>query len=88
MTECSDCLGLGQRKGWTAKGQETLRGDENVGCGVGFTGVYIYQNSLMGASLVVQWSRIRLPMQETRVRGLVREDPTRHGVTKPVRHNY
>ena len=40
------------------------------------------------ASLVVQWLRIRLPMQETRVRALVWEDPTCRGVTKPVRHNY
>ena len=40
------------------------------------------------ASLVAQWLRIRLPMQGTRVRALVREDPTYHGATKPVRHNY
>ena len=37
--------------------------------------------------LVVQWLRIRLPMQGTRVRSLVREDPTCHGATKPARHN-
>ena len=41
-----------------------------------------------GASLVVQWLRIRLPMQGTRVRALVQEDPTCRGATKPVRHNY
>ncbi|XP_061053708.1 D-ribitol-5-phosphate cytidylyltransferase isoform X2 [Eubalaena glacialis] len=35
-----------------------------------------------------QWLRIRLPMQGTRVQALVREDPTCHGATKPVRHNY
>ena len=40
------------------------------------------------ASLVAQWSRIRLPMQGTRVRALVREDPTCHRATKPVHHNY
>ena len=40
------------------------------------------------ASLVVQWLRIRLPMQGTRVRALVREDPTCRGATKPVRHSY
>ena len=39
-------------------------------------------------SLVAQWLRIRLPMQGTRVRALVREDPTCCGATKPVRHNY
>ena len=40
------------------------------------------------ASLVVQWLRIRLPMQRTQVPALVREDPTCRGETKPVRHNY
>ena len=41
-----------------------------------------------GTSLVAQWSRIRLPMQETQVRSLVWEHPTCHGATKPVHHNY
>ena len=41
-----------------------------------------------GASLVAQWLRIYLPMQGTWVRALVQEDPTCHGVTKPMRHNY
>ena len=41
-----------------------------------------------GASLVAQWLRIRLPMQGTRVRPLVREDPTCRGATNPVHHNY
>ena len=41
-----------------------------------------------GTSLVVQWLRIRLPMQGTQVRALVREDPTCHGATKPVSHNH
>ena len=40
------------------------------------------------ASLVAQWLRICLPMQGTRVRALVREDPTCRRVTKPVCHNY
>ena len=39
-------------------------------------------------SLVAQWLRIRLPMQGTRVRALVWEDPTCRGPTKPVHHNY
>ena len=39
-------------------------------------------------SLVVQWLRIRLPMQGTRVWALVREDPTCRRATKPVCHNY
>uniref|UniRef100_A0A8C6FBZ8 Hikeshi-like N-terminal domain-containing protein n=1 Tax=Monodon monoceros TaxID=40151 RepID=A0A8C6FBZ8_MONMO len=41
-----------------------------------------------GTSLVAQWLRICLPMQGTRVQSLVREDPTCHGATKPVCHNY
>ncbi|XP_059792756.1 WASH complex subunit 3 isoform X5 [Balaenoptera ricei] len=41
-----------------------------------------------GASLVTQWLRILLPMQGTRVRALVREDPTCCGATKPMHHNY
>ena len=40
------------------------------------------------ASLVAQWLRIHLPMKGTRVRALVREDPTCRGATKPMRHNY
>ena len=41
-----------------------------------------------GASLVAQWLRICLPMQGTRVRALVWEDPTCRGPTGPVSHNY
>ena len=49
-----------------------------------------------GTSMVAQWFRICLPMQETRVRAvvwedpraLVWEDPTCRGAAKPVRHNY
>ena len=40
-----------------------------------------------GTSLVVQWLRIHLPMQGTRVRALVLEDPTCCGAAKHVRHN-
>ena len=39
------------------------------------------------ASLLVQWLRICLPMQGTRVQALVQEDSTCHRATKPVRHN-
>ena len=41
-----------------------------------------------GASLVVQRLRICLPMQGTRVRAPVREDPTCHGAAGPVSHDY
>ena len=41
-----------------------------------------------GSSLVVQWLRIHLPTQGTRVPSLVQEDPTWGGATKPMRHNY
>ena len=45
-------------------------------------------NTNSRASLVAQWLRIHLLIQGTRVRALVREDPTCCGATKPVRHNY
>ena len=41
-----------------------------------------------GASLVAQWLQIRLPMQGTRVRALVQEDPTYRRATKLLCHNY
>ena len=48
----------------------------------------LFQKIAEGASLVAQWLGIRLPMQGTKVRTLVQEDPKCHGATKPVRHNY
>ena len=42
----------------------------------------------LGASLVAQWLRVCLPMQGTRVRALVWEDPTCRRATGPVSHNY
>ena len=53
-----------------------------------FLGGAVVKNPPAGVSLVAQWLRIRLPMQGTWVRALVREDPTCHGATKPVGHNY
>ena len=41
-----------------------------------------------GASLVAQWLKVCLPMQGTRVRALVWEDPTCRGAAGPVSHNY
>ena len=58
---------------------------------LGLCKIFSYKVALKwfeGTSLVAQWLRIRLPMQGTRVRALVREDPTCRGATKPVRHNY
>ena len=49
---------------------------------------YLRNMILLGTSLVAQWLRIHLPMQGTQIRALVREDPTCHGATKPVSHNY
>ena len=45
-------------------------------------------NTECWASLVAQWLRICLPVQGTRVRALVWEDPTCRGATRPVSHNY
>ena len=41
-----------------------------------------------GTCMVAQWIRIHLPMQGTQVRSLVQEDPTCHGATKLMCHNY
>ena len=57
--------------------------------------VYIYNEILFslkkeencGASLVAQWYRIRLLMQEIQVRSLVWEDSTCCKATKPMHHN-
>ena len=49
---------------------------------------YYIRNIMLGTYLVVQWLRIRLPMQGTQVRALVQEDPTCRGATKPMCHNY
>ena len=38
--------------------------------------------------LVVQWLRICLPMQGSRVQSLVQKDPTCLGAAEPVSHNY
>ena len=38
-------------------------------------------------SLVAQWIRIHLPLQETWVRSLVQEDPTGCRATKPMCHS-
>ena len=40
------------------------------------------------ASLVAQWLSVSLPMQGTRVRALLWEDPTCRGATRSVSHNY
>ena len=50
--------------------------------------VIFINNINRGTSLVARWLRIRLPMQGTQVRALVREDPTRCRAIKPVRHSY
>ena len=41
-----------------------------------------------GTSLVAQRLRIRLPVQGTQVRALVREDPTCCRAAEPMHHNY
>ena len=62
-------------------------------CGLESISTRIIQNMLAKmhiprASLVAQWLRICLPMQGTRVRALVWEDPTCRGATGPMSHNY
>ena len=41
-----------------------------------------------GTSLVAQWLRICLPIQGREFQALVREDPTCHWATNPMRRNY
>ena len=41
-----------------------------------------------GVPLVVQWIRIRLPVQRIQIQSLAWEDLTWHGATKPVCRNY
>ena len=48
----------------------------------------VFKKYLLRASLVAQWLRVCLPMEGTRVRALVWEDPTCRGATGPVSHNY
>ena len=49
---------------------------------------HIFKKNFIGASLVAQWLRACLPMRGTQVLALVWEDPTCHGATRPVSHNY
>ena len=49
---------------------------------------FFYQKMYLGASLVAQWLRVCLPMQGTRIRALVWEDPTCRGAAGPVSRNY
>ena len=60
--------------------------------GKGISSVSVQQAYLRvswkGTSVVAQWLRTHLPMQGTRVRALIWEDPTCRGATKPVHHNY
>ena len=64
---------------------ETFDGSNGVFSGSKDIKVKKHENR---ASLVVQWLRVCLPMQGTRVRALVWEDPTCRGATRPVSHNY
>ena len=50
--------------------------------------VHYLSKTYLRDSPVAQWLRIRLPMQGTWVRALIREDPTGCGATKLMRHNY
>ena len=75
------CMCAGQRPGWTNKQhcmyrflprRSSIRTTIKMG---------------VGASLVAQWLRVRLPMQGTQVRAAVRENPTCHGAAGPVNHS-
>ena len=91
----------GQTEAWDIRGGNSQAATDVVRCQwvSGGSGGHLVKSSSgsfsflsevesQGTSLVVQWLRNHLPMQGTRVRGLVREDSTCRGATKPVCHNY
>ena len=92
--------GTGQRtlcETLTLRGHNSpfLRPRESAKESIGPSGLYCFPKNITYSrkseartSLVAQWLRIRLPMQDTRVQALVWEDPTCHGAMKPVHHNY
>ena len=73
--------------------QTHRRRKQTCGCGgggegEGWSGSLGLEGANYWASLVVQWLRVCLPVQGTRVRALVWEDPTCRRATRPVSHNY
>ena len=81
---------LSKYHGSISIGCKTRRGEQGVRKSYGkcwMKRVWLSE-TWMGASRVAQWLRIRLPMQGTRVRALVWEDPTCRRATGPVSHNY
>ena len=65
-----------------------VKSEEQIPGRIGEKGTEVNSKEKKGTCLVAQWLRIHLPMQGTMVRSLVWEDPTCHGATKPVLHNY
>ena len=75
LTHYTNCLwGMGMPLG--CLNSRLFKGKIRINCEMSY-----------GASLVVQWLRILLAMQGTRIWFLVQEDPTCHGANKPVHHN-
>ena len=72
-------MGEGKYTGENDVGMDSSRIGLNLG---------LRLNIQLRASLVAQWLRVCLPVQGTRVRALLWEDPTCHGATGPISHNY
>ena len=68
------------RRGWGVREPRYSEQDPD-------TGGRVFRNISTGTSLAVQWLRICLPIQGTRVLSLVLEDSTCHRAAKPA-HNY
>ena len=79
----SRCL----RGAWKQQGEDAKT--SNLETDRGLTLCHNLQSrSFSRPSLVAQWLGVCLPMQGTRVRALVWEDPTCRGAAEPVCHNY
>ena len=71
------CLCLLPQELWKENPSQWSQGGE---------GTLAHPKQVYGTYLVVQWLRIRLPVQGARVRSLVPEDPRCCRATKPVHH--
>ena len=85
QTSVLSCRGISGHQGWLNPHNTLINGWMNT---TFYNWKMKNQEDMVGASLVAQWLRICLPVQGTRVRALVWEDPTCRGVAGSMSHNY